>query len=58
MTASDDFYAARDARTLAYGITPGVLTRPVGIVVGTDAAGNPAAQATVLALVNLLVVLC
>jgi hypothetical protein len=54
MTASDDFYAARDARTLAYGITPGMLTRPVGIVVGTDAAGNPAAQATVLALVNLL----
>jgi hypothetical protein len=54
MSASDDFYAARDARTLTYGITPDVLTQPVGVVMGSDAAGNPAAQATVLALVNLL----
>jgi hypothetical protein len=54
MSVSDDFYAARDARTLAYGIAPGVLTQTVGVIVGDDAAGNPAAQATVLALVNLL----
>src|SRR6266516_742878 len=54
MSASEEFYAARDARTLAYGIAPGVLERMVGVVVGLDVAGNPAAQATVLALVNLL----
>lgn len=54
MSANEEFYAARDARTLAYGIDPGVLGRTVGVVVGPDAAGNPAAQATVLALVNLL----
>jgi hypothetical protein len=54
VSASEEFYAARDARTLAYGIDPGVLGRTVGVVVGPDAAGNPAAQATALALVNLL----
>jgi hypothetical protein len=51
VSASEEFYAARDARTLAYGID---LGRTVGVVVGPDAAGNPAAQATALALVNLL----
>jgi hypothetical protein len=54
MSASEEFYTARDARTLAYGIAPGVLGRTVGVVVGLDAAGNPVGQATVLALVNLL----
>jgi hypothetical protein len=54
MSTSEEFYAARDARTLAYGVDPGILSRTVGIVVGPDAAGNPAAQATALALVNLL----
>jgi hypothetical protein len=54
MSTSEEFYAARDARTLAYGVDPGILSRTVGVVVGADAAGNPAAQTTALALVEQL----
>jgi hypothetical protein len=49
----DLFYAERDRRTRAYGITSEPLEAPLRISVGMDAASHPAGQALALALINM-----
>lgn len=47
------FYAERDARTIAYGSTDAALERPVMLVIGEAAASRPG-QVALLALVNMV----
>jgi hypothetical protein len=53
MTDRDRFYEERDRRTREFGVTD-IFDKPVGVVVGVDAAQSHNGQLAVLALVNML----
>jgi molybdopterin/thiamine biosynthesis adenylyltransferase len=53
MTDRDAFYAARDPRTVEYGVA-GIFERPVAVHVGMQTASTMRGQLATLALVNML----
>lgn len=54
MSDRERFYAARDRRTVQYGVDPVLLEQQIAVVLGEDAAASRPGQVAVLSLVNML----